>query len=126
MKAIPVALFLGVVCLSFDCGENKSSDSVDETLEELARLINEEVGQASADDFSQCRSLAFGSKPCGGPWSYLVYSTSESDEERLIDLVNNYNDLEEQVNEAEGRASDCEFISKPELDFENGRCIAAN
>lgn len=126
MKAISAILFLAALTLGIDCGDNKSSDSVDETLEELANLIDEEVGQATAAEFSECKSLPFGSKPCGGPWSYIVYSTSESDEERLIDLVNSYNDLEEEINEAEGRASDCEFVTKPELNFENGRCVAAN
>ena len=126
MKVFPAILFIPILTLGFICNEDKSSDSADDTLEDLEQLIIDEIGQASAADVSECRSIAFGSKPCGGPWSYLVYSTSESDEDRLIDLVGSYNDLEKQVNEAEGRASDCSFVSKPELDFDNGRCIAAN
>src|SRR4051812_43410739 len=48
----------------------------------LAR-IHALVGTPSCTDDSQCRSLAIGARPCGGPESYLAYSTARTSEAEL-------------------------------------------
>ena len=76
--------------------------------------------------FFECKVIAFGSKPCGGPWSYLVYSTS-IDEERLEALVESYNIYEQDYNMACDVASDCMFVTEPtELTCEDGKCVIVN
>jgi hypothetical protein len=70
-----------------------SQESDSERLEELQRMIGQEIGVPYADEQSQCKLIAFGSKPCGGPGSYLVYSTARTNESRLEQLVNEFNQL---------------------------------
>ena len=45
-------------------------------IDKLASEIYEIVASAECSDDAGCDYIAFGSKPCGGPWGYLVYSTS--------------------------------------------------
>jgi hypothetical protein len=57
-----------------------SQPSDTERLEELRRMIEQEIGIPYANEPTQCKLIPFGSKPCGGPWGYLVYSTLKTDE----------------------------------------------
>jgi hypothetical protein len=103
-------------------GLDKSDAENDMTLEEVARAIDSEVGNAEATEISQCKTIAIGDKPCGGPWGYLVYSTQESNEATLQSLVEKYNELDRIRNEEEGRMSTCDFATEPELTLNDGVC----
>lgn len=83
------------------------------------------IGEPTCADVSQCRAIAFGAKPCGGPWQYLVYSTAITDSTALAAAVARYNAREAEVNKAEGRMSDCSFVGPPRLARVNGRCVVA-
>jgi len=95
-----------------------------ERLSELKGAIDEEIGEPRADSINQCSYIAFGSKPCGGPWTFLVYSTARTDEPKLQRLVREFNALQKKINEEEHLASDCSVPSPPELVLENGVCAA--
>ena len=101
-----------------------SQQSDAERLEELRRMIEREIGIPYADDPTQCKLIPFGSKPCGGPWGYLVYSTLKTDESRLRQLVNDFNQLQKKLNEKGKISSDCALAPKPEVEFANGLCAA--
>lgn len=94
---------------------------------DLARLEQEilaEIGDAEAAHVRQCRTIAFGSKPCGGPWRYLVYSREAANEERLKDLVAVYNDEQQRLNDQEGLISDCMLVTRPDTTLVDGQCRA--
>ncbi|MGH7823170.1 MAG: hypothetical protein ACREQ9_25710 [Candidatus Binatia bacterium] len=93
-------------------------------LAELEAEIRATTGNARAESLEQCRAIAFGDKPCGGPWRYLVYSTVATDVVRLEKLVADYNALDERRNREEGIASDCAFVGPPRLALVDGRCVA--
>jgi hypothetical protein len=95
------------------------------TLPDLRAEVMRLIGDASCNDVSQCRTIAFGAKPCGGPWQYLVYSTAITDSTALAAAVARYNAREAEINRAEGRMSDCAFVAPPNLARVNGRCVAA-
>jgi hypothetical protein len=98
-----------------------------ERLQELRTTIMKEIGTPTADEPSQCKLIAFGSKPCGGPASYLVYSTTRTNEARLKQLVGEFNQLAKKFNEERKLLSDCMFVTEPNVDFVNGVCrIKAN
>jgi len=101
-----------------------SQQSDTERLEELRRMIEQEIGVPAANDASQCKLIPFGSKPCGGPWSYLVYSTLKTDDARLKQLVSDFNQLQRQINEESKTLSDCAIAPQPKLEFANGVCAA--
>jgi hypothetical protein len=91
---------------------------------ELNDMIKEEIGTSppSASETSQCDSIGFGSRPCGGPSSYLVYSTANTNEPRLKELVSEFNQLDKKRNEELGFASICSIELKPKLGLVDGVC----
>jgi hypothetical protein len=102
---------------------SNTNQSKRERLKNLKRDIDAEIGTPRADNRSQCKQIAFGSKPCGGPWKYLAYSTAKTDEARLKQLVSDYNALEKQINEEEQLASDCSLVTEPRLELKDGVCV---
>jgi hypothetical protein len=98
----------------------QQSDS--QRLEELHGMIKKEIGTPTANEPSQCNLIGFGSKPCGGPWSYLVYSTAKTDDSRLKQLVSEFNELAKKINEERGLFSDCAVTPKPKVEFVDGVC----
>lgn len=93
-----------------------------ERLKELGRIIEQEIGTPAASQPSQCKVIAFGAKPCGGPARYLVYSTSKTDESRLAQLVNEFNQLAKKHNQEGNIISDCMFVTEPKVKLDNGIC----
>lgn len=118
-------LFLLATLLLPACIVHDGHDDLVGDEAERARLetqILDLIGDAPATAASQCQAIAFGSKPCGGPWRYLVYSTAHTDSARLGALVEQYNALDEKINIAKGMGSDCAFISRPTIVLNGGRC----
>lgn len=87
-------------------------------------MIEQEIGIPYANEPSQCKLIPFGSKPCGGPWGYLVYSTLKTDESRLKQLVSDFNQLQKKINEAGKILSDCALAPQPKLEFADRLCAA--
>ena len=105
------------------CGEPNTSQTVSqEDLNEKAEEIQAMIGDASCADVSSCASVAFGAKPCGGPWEYLVYCVDSVDEAALKQSVDEYFELEQQYNEENGMSSDCAMEGEPQLDLVDGVC----
>jgi hypothetical protein len=104
------------------CSARDQSDR--ERLRDLKRAIDVEIGEPRADSVAQCKYIAFGAKPCGGPWTFLVYSTTRTDESKLQRLVREYNALQKKINAEERLGSDCSVPAEPELVLENGVCAA--
>jgi hypothetical protein len=92
---------------------------------ELQRIIREEIGAAGAKDLSQCRSIAFGHKPCGGPATYLPYSVAKTDESKLKTLVDEYNQQARNYNNAQKSLSNCMYLSAPKIELVDGVCKLA-
>lgn len=91
-------------------------------LNKLKKEIDREIGKPKARRLSQCKVIAFGAKPCGGPKSYLVYSTLQGNENKLKRLVNQYNSLEEKINKETDAMSDCMLVEEPKISLVNGMC----
>lgn len=109
---------------SIDNSDRESEDIAAE-MEELKEKINERLGDR-AEGVADCRAIAFGAKPCGGPWKYLVYSATDSEEGELQALIEEYNELEGELNTLEERASDCAYVMEPEVELVEGRCVSSN
>jgi len=79
----------------------------------LLQDIKSEIGEAPCDSDSQCRTIGVGSKPCGGPESYLAWSSKSSDRGRLVNLVARHREARRLDNEASGLLSDCRVVPDP-------------
>ncbi|GGG35754.1 hypothetical protein [Bizionia arctica] len=116
-------IFLAV----FGCSENDEPVSCNDRQIFLAEQRDQIRAFAEtsicSDDF-ECRYIGFGSKPCGGPWEYLIYSTT-IDTLELTNWVNDFNNMEEIYNqEGCGGMSPCNIPPSP-IDFEcqDNKCI---
>lgn len=112
--------------MAMQCDDDDISVSCEDTLLELLEFRSTIENLASdsvcGGDF-ECRYIAFGSKPCGGPWDFLVYSTS-IDTLTLTSLVMEYNQLEANYNLNCNTVSDCSIPQPPTgFDCENNQCV---
>ena len=103
-----------------DAVNNEQSNQAN--LKKLKKEIDREIGKPRAKRLNQCRVIAFGAKACGGPKSYLIYSTLQTNENKLKRLVNQYNSIEEKINKETDAMSDCMFIEEPKVSLVNGMC----
>jgi len=85
--------------------ERAQLDIYKNTIEDLAAV-------SVCNENTECLFIGFGSKPCGGPWSYLIY-TGSIDVDQLLLWVEDYNQLEQQFNETWEISSDCSFATPP-------------
>ncbi len=108
------------------CRQNATQSEVDDpNRDQLSRLRNEINSLVDeTGNISSCRAVAFGSKPCGGPWEYLVYSNSATETGIFLDKVANYNKLENDLNLRDNAISDCAYIQEPKLTLIDGRCVS--
>ena len=81
-------------------------------------------GTASCENEGECRSVAFGAKPCGGPWKYKIYSTRGTDASALKSEIDAYKAQNEALNKKYGLSSDCGFVSPPVVACRDGVCVA--
>ncbi|WP_282122745.1 hypothetical protein [Algibacter mikhailovii] len=124
---LPIIIILCLSLMATQCDEDQASfTQVDEQNELL--LLKKEIetlaNRSVCNESTACKYIGFGSKPCGGPWEYLVYSTS-IDTQNLEALVADYNEQEKTFNTKWGVISDCAIPNPPaSLKCENNICIA--
>lgn len=102
------------------------SGQQDISREQLARQFGEIevfIATAKCSSKDQCKFIPYGSKACGGPQGYLIFS-SDIDVEKLKLMVQKYTEAEKRYNKENGIMSDCSIPPEPrELKCENGNCI---
>ena len=89
----------------------------------LMKQIEAEVGDAACDGPQQCHSIAVGSKACGGPETYLAWSTQRSgDGSRLKALVDAHAAARARENRQGGMASNCAMVTDPGATCQAHQC----
>jgi hypothetical protein len=100
--------------------QEKDKQELDKLSKEIHALADNSV---CSPDYT-CKYIGMGSKPCGGVWGYLIYSTSINEDD-LTEKVKHYNNLEREYNENYGIISDCSMAMRPHnLECEDGKCKA--
>lgn len=111
-----------IVALVGACDSQKSREEekmiLDKTREEIVALSI----SAPCTPESTCLWIGLGSKPCGGPWSYLVYPSS-IDTVLLLKKVSTYNAAESAYNAKWSVMSDCSVANPPDsVSCVDGKC----
>ena len=89
----------------------------DAALAEVRQLISLAVCTTDAD----CRTIAIGSKACGGPEAYLAWSVRQTDPQALSAAAARHADQQRTQNQKPGgRMSNCAWVSDP-----GAQCVAA-
>ena len=131
MKNWMIVVFLARMTVIFlaimvACDSNNNDDLADKQkrLAELQTSIDSLIADKSCNGVGDCATMAFGSKPCGGPWSYLIYAPSTVDETILQQMVGEYNQLQAEINALTKAVSDCALVGEPDLGCEDNQCKA--
>jgi len=67
----------------------------------------------SCRETAECKVLAVGSRPCGGPEQYLAYSAINTDEKLLAITNDRYTKLKQQQQQRLGLRSTCQMLPEP-------------
>lgn len=110
-----IALLLACLAASA-CSHATPGES--RTFSEL-RAIGRTAG-CSSDQ--QCKTVPVGAKSCGGPESYMAYSTAHVSSEKALSLAARYRKEREAENQASGVVSDCRFMMDPGAQCRAGTC----
>lgn len=115
------AFFLVINCSDVEnstSGQDKDKETIDKLRQEIVDMAKNSI----CSETYTCDVVGIGSKPCGGHWEYLVYSSS-IDVEELLEKADQLYELEKAYNEKHGIGSDCMVVSPPDdIICEDGKC----
>ncbi len=77
------------------------------------------------DSDNQCKVIGVGSRPCGGPAHYLVYSDKATDEQELKKQVAVFNGLQKLDNAKKGMMGICQQLTAPKTYCAKKECVAS-
>jgi hypothetical protein len=122
----PSSLSVVLFFIMLSCGNddmNNEAAEIDAAMVKLKTEIDATINATCTNGtVGVCKSIGFGTKACGGPLSYLIYSTSSTNEPVLVQKVEEYNALNKKWNEATNAVSDCLLITPPNLDCSQNQC----
>jgi hypothetical protein len=96
--------------------------STEQRLHQLALEIETMIGKAACQRDDECKTIAYGEKPCGGAREYRVFSIQETNTEPLEHRVARYNRLDQRRNALSSAVSDCAFVKEPVVRCLNKVC----
>jgi len=100
-------------------GANHVDKISNDPLTELLRQIDLVVGDAKCKNDQQCGSIEIGSKPCGGPSGYKVYSSFATDTALLFNLSKQHVQLSREINNRNAIISNCMMEMPPSVKCKN-------
>jgi len=110
-------LLLLVGCTA--CGTGAApADGQGDTLARIRAL----AGVPACSDDSQCHTLALGARACGGPESYLPWSSAHTSQAAIQALGERYKEERRAANAASGAMSTCQFMPDPGAVCRAGTC----
>ncbi|WP_145758382.1 hypothetical protein [Sediminicola sp. YIK13] len=118
---------ISCICLSMlSCSITQDTNSGEEEAIELSNMlarINEIANSEKCVNADEWRYTSFGSKPCGGPYGYIAYS-SKIDTIAFLKLVEEHKSAQKKYNEEQGIMSDCSVPAEPRgITCENDKAV---
>ncbi|OOF12982.1 hypothetical protein [Salinivibrio sp. PR919] len=110
---------------------NEASESVPPKVQHkhLREALLAVSHQTYAETLDQCRYFPMGYSPCEGPARYIVYSIktmSPAEQAKLLKQVEEYNQLDQFIQELHPIASHCQPKPVPRFSLINNQCRNAN
>ena len=78
------------------------------------------------DSNAQCKVIAAGSRACGGPSHYMLYSTKNTSDEKAKSIADKLTKYESIYNAQTGMQSICAMLTKPVTQCMNTKCVTLN
>ena len=85
--------------------------------------LNTLIADTSCDTSMQCKVIAVGSRACGGPSSFEVYSTKTAKDEQVKTLSKTITELESNFNAQKGMMSICQHLTTPSTQCVENKCV---
>jgi hypothetical protein len=104
------ALAVGFVALSAACAADKPTAA---PTDNPRASIQSAIGDAACDSDAQCMTIGVGAKACGGPESYLAWSTARTDGQALRSMVAQDAERRRKEAAARGEMSNCAMVLDP-------------
>ena len=107
------------------CDNDLKVDVREEIQKDLTEQIMALIADKPCNGIEDCASIAWGVNACGTAEDYLVYAPSRTDEDRLEQLVADYNQLDREINELNQAVGvDCSLILvDPEIECIENQCL---
>lgn len=80
------------------------------------------VGKAECTSDSQCQVLPIGARACGGPASYLAFSSAKTNAAEVQALAERYHAEQQASNQRAGMVSTCQFMPAPAVACRANSC----
>jgi hypothetical protein len=113
----------GTTSLSAEDIAQQSIQDLRSLQSELKTAIDMEIGQANCTEDMQCKALAIGANPCGGPESYQAYSILNTNIEQLSELAAQYKQVRKTLHAKTGTVGACVVIPEPAVQCKNQQCV---
>ena len=120
LLALPL---LCLLLLGADCNDEMTEIDDVGRLHAMEQSILNYARQPDCGGEGDCRFIGMGVNPCGGPYYYLIYSTSAVDSVELVGMVEEYNEFNDELNARYGWAGPCVVPNPPVLDCAEGTCV---
>ncbi len=93
-----------------------------EKLSAMIKEIESEIGKEKCTDETLWRISPIGSKPCGGPSSFIAYPVKIENE--ILLKIKNFTDAQSAFNKKYGLVSDCAVVPAPSgIRCEGGKLV---
>lgn len=119
----PLLSFLIVVLACSACNASRPGGAPAPVMSAPLAQIHAMVGVAACTESAQCKTLALGASACGGPESYLAYSTATAATAPLKALAMRHAQQRNDALMKAGEASPCHFIVDPGAQCHAGTCV---
>lgn len=84
--------------------------------------LQDAVGTAACQADADCQTIGVGSKACGGPLSYMAWSTRGGREAAIRRAAQALKEAQAADNQTSGRISDCMAVRDPGAECVANRC----
>lgn len=108
-----IVLFILVSCADGNSGV--SDKKLESDIAYVSAKIDELSADLSCDTGTQCLTIVYGHKPCGGPAGFRIYSSRNTDESLINEYADDYFELTMEYNERNDLISDCSIETPPAL-----------
>lgn len=103
---------LGQACAA-DAPPPAAQDPRDAPVKAAWAEVLREVGTPTCQTDTQCRVADVGARPCGGPDSFIAWSTAVTSEGQLMEKLAGHKKAREQRQRQDGILSDCRVLPRP-------------
>ncbi|WP_247664843.1 hypothetical protein [Pseudoalteromonas sp. MMG010] len=93
------------------------------TIKGTKEKLSEITANLQCDTTSQCKVQAVGSRACGGPSRYIVYSTKHTNSDDVTKHADTITQYEKTLNAKEDMASICQHIPAPGTQCISNSCV---